>query len=92
MTDPPEPDADEEVANATSADYLPRVYAELRRLAQIRVSSEGAGQSVTATDLVHEAYFRLAKGDDDRIWNDKKHFFAVAAVETEMCTLCTICL
>lgn len=62
----------------TDADRaFPRVYEELRRLAHQRLRAEAAGHSLNTTALVHEAYLRLAEGDV--VWNDRTHFFALAA-------------
>ena len=60
---------------------LPLVYSELRRLAKSRLSGEGAGQTLQATDLVHEAYKRLVDIDDGKSdkWNSTGHFFGAAA-------------
>ncbi|TWU38230.1 ECF-type sigma factor [Novipirellula artificiosorum] len=62
-------------------DLLPLVYQELRRLAKARLSHEKPGQTLQATDLVHEAYQRLVDvtGGDDAKWNSVGHFFAAAA-------------
>ncbi len=57
---------------------LPRVYAELRRLAGSKMSREKPGQTLQPTALVHEAYLRLVKDDDAR-WQNRAHFFAAAA-------------
>ncbi len=57
---------------------LPLVYEELRRLAAARMASQGPGQTLQATALVHEAYLKLVGGDSRR-WNDRRHFFATAA-------------
>src|SRR5262249_3887445 len=38
---------------------LPLVYDELRKLAAQRMAQESPGQTLQATDLVHEAYLRL---------------------------------
>jgi RNA polymerase sigma factor (TIGR02999 family) len=54
------------------------VYAELRRIADTYVRRERA-QSVQATELVHEAYLRLAK-DRARPWRNRTHFVAIAAI------------
>lgn len=54
------------------------VYAELRRIADGYVKRERA-RSVQATELVHEAYLRLAK-DKSRPWRDRTHFVAIAAI------------
>ena len=42
-----------------SAQLLPLVYDELRRLAARRLAQEKPGQTLQATALVHEAYDRL---------------------------------
>ena len=60
-------------------ELLPLVYAELRRLAARKLSSERPGQTVDATALVHEAYVRLVDGQQDQRWQGRGHFFAAAA-------------
>ncbi len=91
MATPPGP-ADEELtlllnaagrgdSHAASA-LLPLVYDELRTLAQRRMAREpggGAGMTIQATALVHEAYLRLVK-DADVQWNGRNHFFSAAAI------------
>src|SRR5919205_4049930 len=57
---------------------IPVVYAELRRLATRYMRRENAGHTLQTTALVHEAYLRLAK-EDERNWQNRTHFFAVAA-------------
>src|SRR4051812_34432600 len=57
---------------------LPIVYKELRRLAAHYLRGERSGQTLQATELVHEAYLRLV-GHDRIQWQGKTHFFAVAA-------------
>jgi RNA polymerase sigma factor (TIGR02999 family) len=57
---------------------LPLVYAELRRLAAVRMAQEMAGQTLQPTALVHEAWLRLVK-DGDRTWQNRAHFFGAAA-------------
>ena len=62
-------------------ELLPLVYSELRRLARVRLSHERPGQTLQATDLVHEAYQRIL-GEDDGMapkWNSTGHFFGAAA-------------
>jgi RNA polymerase sigma factor (TIGR02999 family) len=58
---------------------LPLVYDELRRLAAARLAHERPGQTLQATALVHEAYLRLAGGEQGGAWNSRGHFFAAAA-------------
>jgi RNA polymerase sigma factor (TIGR02999 family) len=57
---------------------VPRVYPELRRLAGRCLRNERPGQTLQVTELVHEAYLRLA--DASRLdWQHRSHFFAVSA-------------
>ena len=58
---------------------LPLVYDELRKLAAARLAHEKPGQTLQATALVHEAYLRLAGGEQAQSWKHRGHFFAAAA-------------
>src|SRR6516162_8760652 len=62
-----------------AAQLLPLVYDELRRLAAAQLACEKPGQTLDATALVHEAYLRLVGPADDQRWQNRSHFFAVAA-------------
>ena len=62
-----------------AARLLPLVYDELRALAAAKLSQEKPGQTLQATALVHEAYLRLAGGDQPHRWDSRGHFFAAAA-------------
>ena len=62
----------------TAAALLPRVYAELRRLAASKHAQEHPGQTLQATALVHVAWLRV-QGDPDQRWEGRRHFFAAAA-------------
>ena len=64
-------------APATDA-LLSLVYEELRKLAADRMAHEAAGHTLQPTALVHEAWLRLVRGDDQRFEN-RAHFFAAAA-------------
>ncbi|NLY02882.1 MAG: sigma-70 family RNA polymerase sigma factor [Rhodopirellula sp.] len=64
---------------SAAADLLPLVYEELRRLAAFRLSREKPGQTLQATELVHEAYVRLVDTEGSQHWNSRGHFFAAAA-------------
>ncbi|MCA9064982.1 MAG: sigma-70 family RNA polymerase sigma factor [Planctomycetaceae bacterium] len=59
-----------------AAELLPLVYEELRMLAAAKMVREQPGQTLDATALVHEAYLKLV---GDRGFNDRQHFFRVAA-------------
>jgi RNA polymerase sigma factor (TIGR02999 family) len=61
-----------------SAELLPLVYEELRRLARSRMAQERAEHTLEATALVHEAYLRLI-GEEEARWDGRGHFFAAAA-------------
>jgi RNA polymerase sigma factor (TIGR02999 family) len=65
--------------NEAVESVLPLVYAELRTLAVQHLRKERAGHTLQATDLVHEAYLRLA-GNPDLKLMDRNHVFATAAV------------
>jgi len=54
------------------------VYSELHRMAEGYVRHERA-KSVQATDLVHEAYLRLAREASPH-WENRAHFLAIAAI------------
>src|SRR4029453_5041795 len=62
-----------------AGELLPLVYAELRRLAAVRMAEERPGQTLQATALVHEAYLRLVDAEKAEHWNSRGHFFAAAA-------------
>jgi RNA polymerase sigma factor (TIGR02999 family) len=62
-----------------SAQLLPLVYEELRKLAAARLAAEKPGQTLQATALVHEAYLRLVGVAQPQDWNSRGHFFAAAA-------------
>jgi len=62
-----------------SADLLPLVYDQLRRLAASRLAREGMAANLQATSLVHEAYLRLVGDGAGPLWDNPGHFFAAAA-------------
>lgn len=57
---------------------LPIVYEELRRLARARVSRRGPSETLTPTELVHEAYVRLSRRRRG-VFEGRRHFFFAAA-------------
>lgn len=61
-----------------SRELLPLVYGDLRKLAAARMARLGPGQTLQATDLVHEAYLRLV-GSTDPDWQGRAHFLGAAA-------------
>jgi RNA polymerase sigma-70 factor (ECF subfamily) len=53
------------------------VYGNLKRLARSYLRRERPGHTLQVTDLVHEAYLRMAHAEMD--WRNRAHFFGVAA-------------
>lgn len=63
----------------TAAQILPAVYAELRDMARGSLRRFGPALTLRPTELVHEAWIKVAK-EDEKQWNDRRHFIATAAV------------
>lgn len=66
---------------AAIEDLLPLVYNQLRADAQNQMSNErnsGAGHTLSATALVHEAYLKLV-GPREIPWANRAHFYSAAA-------------
>lgn len=57
----------------------PIVYAELRRLASHYLKRERADHTLQSTALVHEAYLRLVGQNEPVRWQNRAHFFGIAA-------------
>ena len=56
---------------------MPLVYDALRASAARQLGRESAGHTLQPTALVHESFLRLLEADVP--WEDRAHFFAVAA-------------
>ena len=56
-------------------ELIPLVYQELRHLAASRLAHQPPGQTLQATELVHEAYLRLV-ATEAQGWDGRRHFFA----------------
>lgn len=63
---------------AATNQLVPLVYAELRRLARRHMAGQRPGHTLQTTDLVNEAYLKLAKVKGAG-WKNRLHFFAVAS-------------
>jgi RNA polymerase sigma factor (TIGR02999 family) len=61
-----------------SAELLPLVYSELRRVAAAKMAHESYQHTLQPTALVHEAWMRLG-ADQQPAWQNRAHFFAAAA-------------
>ncbi len=57
---------------------MPLVYNELRKVAARHMRRQRPGHTLQTTDLVNEAYLRLADSSKVR-WQNRAHFFAVSA-------------
>lgn len=63
---------------AALEDLLPRVYAELRKLAAASWRRERSGHTLQPTAVVHEAFLRLVDQRDAH-WQSRTQFMAIAA-------------
>jgi len=61
-----------------SADLLPSVYAELRRIAAAQMARQRLDYTLQPTALVHEAWLRLDCAQK-AVWASRVHFLAAAA-------------
>lgn len=57
---------------------MPLVYDELRRMARKFMRRQPSGHTFQTTELIHEAYLKLARQEDQN-WQNRAHFFGVAA-------------
>src|ERR1700730_15008059 len=58
--------------------WMPLVYHELRLMARRHMRRQPSGHTFQTTDLIHEAYLKIA-GGEERNWQSRNHFFGVAA-------------
>lgn len=59
------------IPGMVSDEMPPLLYRELRKVAGAHMAREYAGQTIQATELVHEAWIRLS---GDEAWKDSSHF------------------
>src|SRR5580698_6109896 len=57
----------------------PRVYHELHKLARAYLRRGGPNQSLQPTALINEAYLRLLDQPQPIQWENRAHFFGIAA-------------
>jgi RNA polymerase sigma-70 factor, ECF subfamily len=57
---------------------MPLIYKELHKLAKLHMRQQEAGHTLQTTAVIHEAYLKLG-GNSDKDWENRAHFFAVAA-------------
>ena len=59
-------------------ELFPLVYDELRRMARGYMRRQPAGHTFQTTELIHEAYLKIAS-NEEKHWQNRAHFFGVAA-------------
>jgi RNA polymerase sigma factor (TIGR02999 family) len=57
---------------------MPLVYEELRQMARRYMRRQPSGHTFQTTELIHEAYLKLA-GADEQNWQNRAHFFGIAS-------------
>ncbi|MDQ6808181.1 MAG: sigma-70 family RNA polymerase sigma factor [Verrucomicrobiota bacterium] len=62
-----------------AARLMPLVYDELRHLARDYLRRERGDHTLQPTALVHEAYLRLVDDDARATWQNRAHFYGIAA-------------
>ena len=67
-------------------ELLSLVYSELRRMAVAKMAAEKPGHTLQPTALVHEAWLRLVDTNGKASFENRAHFFSVAA-EAMRCLL-----
>jgi RNA polymerase sigma factor (TIGR02999 family) len=60
-------------------ELVPLVYAELQKIAASYLRGERPNHTFRPNDLVAEAYLRLVNASEHPEWQDRSHFFAIAA-------------
>ena len=59
-------------------ELVPLVYDELRVMARRFMRGQPSRHTFQTTELIHEAYLKLAAGEDKN-WKNRAHFFGVAS-------------
>src|SRR5687768_8459672 len=60
------------------AALMPKVYGELRRIAEHYIRRERPGHTLQPTALINEAYLKLIQGGMPD-WQNRVHFFGIAS-------------
>jgi RNA polymerase sigma factor (TIGR02999 family) len=83
MQEPKTPEVTDLLASVRKGDQyalnqlLPLVYDELGKIASSYLHQEYQQRTLQTSDLVHEAYLKLAR--QDVLWQDRAHFYGIAA-------------
>ncbi|MGH7639237.1 MAG: ECF-type sigma factor [Gemmatimonadaceae bacterium] len=59
-------------------ELMPAAYEELKRMAHRHLRGDGVAATLSTTELVHEAYLKLAQGAPSD-WESRAHFFGAAS-------------
>ncbi len=59
------------------SELIALIYPQLKRLAHFQLAGERPNHTLNTTAIVHEAYVRMASGNEG--WADRKHFLRAAA-------------
>ena len=57
---------------------MPLVYEQLRQMAHRHMRQQHSGHTFQTTELIHEAYLKLARQEEQN-WQNRAHFFGVAS-------------
>ncbi|MGB6220596.1 sigma-70 family RNA polymerase sigma factor [Haloferula sp.] len=68
-------DLDPKEAGRNASEMLPSLYEDLRKLALRKMAGESPGQTIGATALVHEAYLKITRSQEDDCWDNRGHFY-----------------
>jgi RNA polymerase sigma-70 factor (ECF subfamily) len=66
---------------AAEEELLSRIYNELKQCARLLMRNERSDHTLQATALIHESFLRMMRPGSDVDWQDRNHFFALAAKE-----------
>ena len=58
---------------------MPLVYRELHKMAKRYMAQQNPGHTLQTTAVIHEAYLKLAGESSQKHWENRSHFFGVAA-------------
>src|SRR5215471_5892051 len=58
---------------------MPLVYDQLHRLAHQHLRREAPGHILQTSALINEAYLRLVSDQPEKEWENRSHFFGIAA-------------
>jgi len=58
---------------------IPLIYQELHLVASAQMRNESSGHTLSPTALLHESFLKMMQSGSTPDWQDRKHFFVVAA-------------